>query len=73
VGARAGAPKRVGPGRAEHFADWHGIAVLLKIYAYGIDGQSRRQQAHHQRPRHPGHRPESESSDEGDDDSEQAS
>jgi hypothetical protein len=27
-------------GRADHFADWHGVAVLLKICAHRIDGQS---------------------------------
>lgn len=34
------APTRVGLGLAGYFADWRGVAVLLKIYAHRIDGQS---------------------------------
>jgi hypothetical protein len=67
-------PKRVGPGRADHFADWHGVAVLLKICVHCIDGQS---DAANKRITDAlgiqDTRPESESSEEGDDGSEHAS
>ncbi len=61
-------------GRAGHFADWHGVAVLLKICAHRIAGQSDTANKRItsalgiQDPR-----PQIESGDKEDDDSEQAS
>jgi hypothetical protein len=65
--------KRVGPGRAEHFADWHGVAVLLKICSHHIDGQSDAKKRITNALGIQDTRPESESGDERDYDSEQAS
>jgi hypothetical protein len=66
--------KGVGSGRADHFADWHGVAVLLKICAHCIDGHS---DATNKRITDAlgiqDTRPGSECSGEGDDGSEQAS